>query len=302
MRLLRTLWICCGLLLPAAGLAQIDTVNHPLGDGGVDSLSVVPDTMVTNDSLRPSAPPARTPIPGEAEFGKVDERFEAKLDSMRSLQSMRPPPPPKGPLQRVERSLKRYQQTYGPRLFERPDGKLRLYLRFPQRDSLVLPFPKGFLPAPPRPPFDPTIAWQRSAVIPGLGQAYNRSYWKIPIWWAGYGAIGWWLNLNHQQYRRYGDAYFCAAVRDGIGCTIPSDLAGADAEGLRTQRNAFRSRRDNAVLWLIGWHSLQVIEAFIGAHLKGFDVSEDLTMKLSPAAPVAMFGLPVPGVGMSWHF
>jgi len=269
----------------------------------VDSVAQMPDTALVDTPPAPSTPidslSAPTPIPIPAGFGLID-----------SAGGVSAPPPwlreelarSSGPIAKVRHALEDYQAEYGPQLYERADGKARLYLRLPQRDSIVLPFPKGFLRTPLPPPYDPAIAWQRSALLPGLGQAYTGGYWKIPLWWSGYAAIGWWLDFNQRQYRFFGDAYFCLAVEGGEGCTIPADLQGVDASGLRAQRNQFRQRRDNAILWLVAWHSLQVIEAFVAAHLKEFDVSDDLTLRLTPAKPMAGPLSAMPGVGIGLQF
>lgn len=286
LRWLFMVWFGCGLFAQA----QTDS-TQVVAPQPVDSLS--PDTT------RRDTPPPRTPIPGEDTFGQIDTALQRQLIEQRRQQLAEAK---RGPIARAKAAWRTYQQVYGPRLFENEAGKMRLYLRLPQRDSLVLPVPKGLLAAGSRPPYDPEVAWQRSALVPGLGQAYNRSYWKMPLWWAGYGAIGWWISFNQDRYRLYGNAYFCDAVLEQNGCTIPDDLQGIDTEGLRTRRNQFRQNRDNAILWMIGWHSLQVIEAFIDAHLKGFDVSEDLSLRLGPGSPVAAFGLPAPGVGISLGF
>lgn len=209
--------------------------------------------------------------------------------------------------ERIQYRWEQYQAVYGPKLYEVEDQKMRFYIRFPKRDSIDFPFPRGILPQPDAPPFDPTVAWQRSALIPGWGQAYNKSYWKIPIFLIGYAGAGYWLYYNHQEYQRYGDAFYCAAVLqpDGVACTIPADIAAVgDNQGIRNQRNTFRQNRDNAILYLLGWHGIQVIEAFVDAHLKNFDVSPDLGMMewdLSPT-PISTFGMATPGIGLSLKF
>ncbi|MEM8888583.1 MAG: DUF5683 domain-containing protein [Bacteroidota bacterium] len=156
--------------------------------------------------------------------------------------------------------------------------KYRLTIKIPWRDKdLNIPYPKGFTKQPNPPPYDPAVAWQRSAIFPGWGQAYNESYWKIPIFYAGYGVFVWWINFNNVRYRRFGTAYLLAL--DGVETDLSARF---DTEGLRTQRNQYRSRRDNAYLLLAGWHVIQIAEAYVHAHLRGFDVSEDLSMRVRP--------------------
>lgn len=161
-----------------------------------------------------------------------------------------------------------------PEIYEE-NKKTKLKIKFPWREDIVLPFPKGALPAPRPPPFDPTIAWQRALIIPTWGQIYNRRFWKVPIFLAGYGGAIGWASFNNQQYILYGNAYLCKVSEDP--CDPGEAFQGLDAEGIRNRRNSFRQNRDYAVLGVIGWHLISVAEAFVDAHLRGFDVSEDLT-------------------------
>lgn len=191
-----------------------------------------------------------------------------------------------------------------PRL-EKADEKLRLRIQFPWRDDILIPLPKAFEPTGLRPPFDPTVAYQRSLILPGWGQAYNKSYWKIPFFYTGYGAFIWWINYNQQQYQRHGVAYQCAL---GLlpDCVLDPEFASFDAQGIRTRRDKFRRDRDYGVILMLGWHGLHVIEAYVDAHLKGFDVSEDLSFKARPAIVDPLQGYSssgyVPGISFTFSF
>ncbi len=169
-----------------------------------------------------------------------------------------------------------------PELYEEEE-RLKLKIKIPWREDFVIPyFPRGLLPADPTPPYLPEIAWQRSAILPGLGQIYNQSGWKVPLFWGGYAAIAWWIDYNQAQYQRFGRAYLWSV--DDNPSTVDTQLSQRyDSQGLRTARNQFRQNRDNAFLILLGWHGLQILEAYIDAHLSDFDVSEDLSWELRPA-------------------
>lgn len=168
-----------------------------------------------------------------------------------------------------------------PELIE-TEERTQLKIRIPWREDVIIPYvPPGLLPAESPPPYNPTVAWQRSALFPGLGQVYNGSSWKVPIFWAGYGAAAWWISYNHSQYRRFGLAYSWAV--DNNPATVDEELAQRyDAQGLRSARNEFRQNRDNGVLILLGWHGLQMIEAYVDAHLNDFDVTDDLGLRWRP--------------------
>ncbi|WP_156180431.1 DUF5683 domain-containing protein [Rufibacter radiotolerans] len=130
-----------------------------------------------------------------------------------------------------------------------------------------------------------------SAVVPGLGQAYNKSYWKIPLVYATGGVIGYFIYDNNRKYQDYAQAL---RVRfDGDPGTVDKyaedniyGLNRANDQGsrnLRSSRDFFRKYRDlDIILAVLAW-GLQVLEAHVDAHLKAFDVSDDLSLHFSPA-------------------
>lgn len=135
---------------------------------------------------------------------------------------------------------------------------------------------------------DPRIATRRSALIPGWGQAYNREYWKIPL---VYGVLAIPTGLyfyNNSYYKKTKFAYeamFKAAGPNKDSTDLPlidPQLKNLSITSLQSYRNAFRRDRDYSILWfLLAW-GLQVADATVFAHLKQFDVSNDLTMELTP--------------------
>ncbi|TAE52017.1 MAG: hypothetical protein EAZ89_09185 [Bacteroidetes bacterium] len=173
------------------------------------------------------------------------------------------------------------------------DEKYRIHIPIFWREDIDLPWTRAFQPAGARPPFDPEMAWQRSLILPGWGQAYNKSYWKIPVFYAGYAGFIWWIDLNQKQYVRFGDNYLCK-LEVTPGCTLDPELSRYDAEGLRRQRDTYRRYRDFGIVFMCGWHLVQVAEAYVDAHLNGFDVSDDLGWQfrpsLSPAGPSGYAG------------
>lgn len=191
-------------------------------------------------------------------------------------------------------------ESYAPSTFL-DSGRLRLRIRIPWHESdVVIPLPKALLPPGPRPPYDPTVAWQRSLIFPCWGQIYNRSYWKVPVFYAGYAGIAWYLNFNQVQYRRFGQAYRCAT--GSLNCQPPADLSDFDTQGLRSRRDFYRKYRDYSIIGLAGWHLVQVAEAYVNAHLKSLDVSEDLSLRTAPAFQAGPFGAPAPGIAVGFVF
>ena len=218
-------------------------------------------------------------MPDSSEVSIPEDSTSSRLDSLTSLLPSMVRPEDTIQVSR-EKWLKRVKQKVKKQLPEvyTENEAVKLKIKIPWRDDLVLPYLKGLTKQSRPPPYDPTVAWQRSAVIPGWGQGYNRSYWKIPIFYAGYGAAIWWFNFNQQQYIRFGNAYFWT-IDDNPDTNDEELLLRFDATRLRQRRDAFRQSRDQAVLIFLGWHVIQIAEAYVNAHLKGFDVSEDLSVK-----------------------
>lgn len=149
---------------------------------------------------------------------------------------------------------------------------------------------------------NPRIATKRSALIPGWGQAYNREYWKIPI---VYGILAIPASLyfyNNNYYKKTKFAY--EALYKALGPNkdttdlpfIDPQLKNLSITSLQSYRNSFRRDRDYSILWfLLAW-GLQVADATVFAHLKQFDVSNDLSMEITPVFnPVTR----TPGLGLT---
>ena len=128
-------------------------------------------------------------------------------------------------------------------------------------------------------PPDPNVAVRRSLVLPGWGQAYNRSWWKIPIVYAGFGVITFFVVDNHRQYKYHQAAAIC--VQD-TNCTTYPEFDGFDVSNVISIRDFHRRYRDLNIIIGGLWYGLQAIDAYIEAHLKPFNVNEDLSMRIRP--------------------
>lgn len=144
-----------------------------------------------------------------------------------------------------------------------------------------------------------------SAVIPGAGQFYNKSYWKIPIIYATGAVLTYYLIENNRQYQSYRVALNQRVDNDPTtkdeyaDHPILGEANGKTAErNLRFRRDGYRRNRDLTILLAIGAHGLQIAEAYVHAHLKDFDVSDDLALRVHPSlVPVATTpSSPAPGL------
>lgn len=115
-----------------------------------------------------------------------------------------------------------------------------------------------------------------SILLPGLGQAYNGEYWKIPIYWgAMIGSYHYWAtnNTNYKRYKRiHNEATAEDSTYEGL---IPAERA-------LYYRNAFRRFRDYSMVALVGSYFLQVIDANVFSYMQDFEVNDDLSLKVSP--------------------
>lgn len=133
--------------------------------------------------------------------------------------------------------------------------------------------------------YNPRIATVRSAILPGWGQATNKQYWKIPIVYAALGTTGYIFFRNVKQYREAKDAYTNAIDGDLTNdwqIPQPYFTVKDQPDRIRSFRNEVRQNIDYTVLFFIAFWGLNVVEATVAAHLKTFDVSDDLSLQIKP--------------------
>lgn len=147
---------------------------------------------------------------------------------------------------------------------------------------------------------DPKKAVIYSAIFPGLGQMYNRKYWKLPIIYGGFLGLSYGISWNGQYYGDYKDAYNGIIAEDFRSNEnfnkwkdmAPSrmrtqNISDTDAQWLRGQfkrkKDVYRRNRDLCIIGAIGVYALCMIDAYVDAHLFDFDISQDLSLKVEPA-------------------
>lgn len=136
-------------------------------------------------------------------------------------------------------------------------------------------------------PLRPSKAAFYSAILPGLGQAYNKKYWKIPIVYAALGTGIYFYIDNDKTYNLYRDAYkrrlagftddeFWGTLEDGI---TPLPTARISNDGLIRAQRTLRRNKEVSLLVTIGIYALNIIDANVDAHLLQFNVDENLALK-----------------------
>lgn len=165
---------------------------------------------------------------------------------------------------------------------------------------------------------DPRRATLYSTFFPGLGQFYNRKYWKIPIVWAAVGIPAYTYFYNRSWYQRCQKAISLMDVYNTLGRPFPVDslvyinpklqtfMTPYGENQLRSYRNEFRKDEDYSVLFFLLFWGLNIVDATVDAHLMYFDVSNSLTLHLQqPSGSVTLAGPTGPGMGLSlvldWH-
>ncbi|TVR41581.1 MAG: hypothetical protein EA392_01450 [Cryomorphaceae bacterium] len=118
-----------------------------------------------------------------------------------------------------------------------------------------------------------------SAVLPGLGQAYNRQYWKVPIVYAGVGVAVYFLQDNIKQANFYRQSYLNAT--DGDPSTV--NTSGYSPPQLRELVIQHQKWRDYSYLGLVAVYLLNIVDAQVYGHLFTFDVSDELSLRIAPS-------------------
>jgi hypothetical protein len=162
---------------------------------------------------------------------------------------------------------------------------------------------------------DPRKATLYSAFCPGLGQIYNHKYWKLPIVWAAVGIPAGTYFYNKAWYERCQFALSVLNNYTELGDTIPTSVLkkvnpllrqfvtdATQDNALRDYRNEYRQNEDYSILFFLLFWGLQIVDATVDAHLKYFDIGDQLTMQLQTPSPNM---LPGNATGISlvfdWH-
>lgn len=142
---------------------------------------------------------------------------------------------------------------------------------------------------------NPTKAVIYSAIFPGLGQIYNKKYWKLPIIYGGAVGITYAISWNGSMYGDYAQAYKDLVTREGDSWKdfIPyyanpeeyinssSNLESLKSK-LKRNKDMFRQNRDLAIIVAVGVYVLCMIDAYVDAQLYDFDISPDISMRVDP--------------------
>lgn len=178
-----------------------------------------------------------------------------------------------------------------------PFNKFAGYNQWEERDVIYNP--------------DPTRAVWLSALFPGLGQVYNRRYWKLPIIVGGYLGLAYATSWNNTMLTDYTRAYRDILDSDPETKSYMNFFPPTVSEDnldktwltniLKSRRDYFRRNRDLCIISMIGVYFLAMIDAYVDASLAHFDISSDLSMDVHPAL-IQDGRNRLPSVGLLWAF
>lgn len=156
---------------------------------------------------------------------------------------------------------------------------------------------------------EPTKAVWLAALFPGLGQVYNRRYWKLPLIVGGYLGLGYATSWNNGMLSDYTKAY--ADIMDNDPTTrsymdfFPSTVKEEDLDKtwltnvLRSRKNYFRRNRDLCIIGMVAVYLVAIVDAYVDASLAHFDISPDLSMEVYPSL-IQDGRSRLPSMGLQW--
>ena len=140
---------------------------------------------------------------------------------------------------------------------------------------------------------NPKRALWLALVLPGAGQIYNRKYWKLPIIYGGFMGCIYALTWNNMMYKDYSQAYLDIMDNDPGTASYNKFLhlgVEINDQNMERYKQLFKSRKDKYRRWrdlsffvMLGVYAISVIDAYVDAELSEFDISKDLSLKVSPA-------------------
>ena len=140
---------------------------------------------------------------------------------------------------------------------------------------------------------DPKRAMWLAIVLPGAGQIYNQKYWKLPIFYGGFVGCIYALQWNNMMYHDYSRAFLDISDNDPNTQSynqflhLGTQITSANEERFKTlfrkRKDYYRRYRDLSFFILLGVYALSVVDAYVDASLSDFDISKDLSLKVSPA-------------------
>ena len=142
----------------------------------------------------------------------------------------------------------------------------------------------------------PRKAFLYAALLPGLGQAYNRQYWKMPVVYGGFIGFGYVISYYNGRHQSYKSELFKIIDDPAYVSSI-----GVSESQLRTLVDRARRERDYMIVLTGAFYLLQIVDAHVDAHLREFDLNPDLQVKIKPSFEPTLTSSSI-GVGLKFKF
>lgn len=166
---------------------------------------------------------------------------------------------------------------------------------------------------------DPKKAVIYSAIFPGLGQIYNRKYWKLPIIYGGFIGLAYAISWNGRYYSDYSDGYKAIMSENRLSPenitkwqdflpskVNPEELTASDIKTwqdfFKRKKNFYRRNRDLSIIGAVALYALSMIDAYVDAQLFDFDISPDLSLRVEPKVENDAFARKTFGLQCSFKF
>ncbi|MEX2564517.1 MAG: DUF5683 domain-containing protein [Cyclobacteriaceae bacterium] len=144
---------------------------------------------------------------------------------------------------------------------------------------------------------DPKKALTLSLIFPGIGQVYNEKVWKLPIMYGGVATSIYFLEFNNRRYQQ-----FLVALDIVRGGTEPNPFPNLNQDGIIRNVNYWRRNRDAMFMVFGAIYIMAAVDAFVDAHLSSFDVSDDLSFRISPSIEPILAQNTALGIGLKIKF
>jgi hypothetical protein len=151
-------------------------------------------------------------------------------------------------------------------------------------------------------PLAPAKAAFYSAIFPGMGQIYNKKYWKAPIVWAALAAPTYFYVTNNNEYKRFRTAY--KLRKSGFQDEFTNELGEitVSVETLETAQKQLRENRDLSLMWGVILYVLQIVEASVNAHLLQFNTDDNLSIRPTFVLDPVLYNAPKVGFTLKYNF
>lgn len=144
---------------------------------------------------------------------------------------------------------------------------------------------------------DPRKSAFLSAILPGMGQTYNGALWKVPLVYAGGVTFVYAVNFYNQRYSEAQKNF--RTIRYGENQTT---IAGRTVETWERAADQYRRQRDYMIILGVAFYGMQIVEAYVDAHLQTFDLDEELSMKVRPTLLPDPTGTMAAGLKITYTF